>query len=181
MCRESALTLRLRKKKPLSLAQVGCILSPETLLAGDSQRLLASTDFFWVERNLGSDDGADWFAFWNCGHEPVLFVTAAQEFLLGQKLVLHVKLATEQDEMLFPEVASSGRRSPACFRALCGSRRTRLPCHHECRWQFAAAVPWIPSYSSACEEAKVRLPSPSLVHPSGKRTDLDYCPLLFPF
>jgi hypothetical protein len=39
--------MRLTKKNPLSLAHVGCILSPETLLAGDSQLLLASTDFFW--------------------------------------------------------------------------------------------------------------------------------------
>ena len=39
--------MRLTKKKPLSLAHVGCILSPETLLAGDSQRLLASANFFW--------------------------------------------------------------------------------------------------------------------------------------
>lgn len=87
--------VRLRKKKPFSLAHLGCIPSPETLLAGDSQRLLARADFFWFERNLGSDDGADWFVFCNCRHGPVLFVTAAQEFLLGQKLVLHVKLPTE--------------------------------------------------------------------------------------
>jgi hypothetical protein len=75
--------VRLRKKKPFSLAHVGCIPSPETLLA--AQRLLARADFFWLERNLGSDDGVDWFVFWNCCHEPVLFVTAAQEFLLGPK------------------------------------------------------------------------------------------------
>jgi hypothetical protein len=58
--------MRLRKKKPFSLAHVGCIPSPETLLAGDSRRLLARADFFWFARNLGSDDGVDWFVFWNC-------------------------------------------------------------------------------------------------------------------
>jgi hypothetical protein len=96
--------MRLRKKKPFSMAHVGRILSPETLLAGHSQRLLATANFFRFQRNLGSGDGADWFANWNCCDEPVLFVTAAQEFLLGQKLVSRVKLPTEQDEMLFPRV-----------------------------------------------------------------------------
>lgn len=91
--------VRLRKKKPFSLAHVGCIPSPETLLA--AQRLLARADFFWLERNLGSDDGVDWSFSGIAATNQCFSSRPHKNFCLAQKLAPHVKLATEQDAMLF--------------------------------------------------------------------------------
>ena len=84
------------------MADEGRILTPKTLLAGDSQRFLSRPDFFWLQRDLCARDRAHRFVFWNCCNEPVPLVVTAQKLLLGQKLPLRAELTAEQKQVLFP-------------------------------------------------------------------------------
>jgi len=92
------------KKKPLSLADEGCVAAAETLFTRDPERRFTQPHLFGLQRDLGGGDGAYWLALWNCCDEPVALIATAQELLFREKLPLIAKLPAEKEQVPFPRL-----------------------------------------------------------------------------
>jgi hypothetical protein len=88
---------RVGDKKPFPLTDKGSVPSPETFLAGESQRFLSRPDLLWLERHFCACDRAHRLSFWNCRYEPVFLVVTAEKLLLGQELPPLIELPAEQN------------------------------------------------------------------------------------